>query len=75
MLLGKIMERIKANKEKTAIITDDKPFTYEDLLSCYEDYAGVDGQTVYLCSYFKGSCGYRLLSTDSTGRVLYGHGE
>lgn len=41
MLLGKIMERIKANKEKTAIITDDKPFTYEDLLSCYEDYADI----------------------------------
>ena len=39
MLLGKIMERIKANKEKTAIITDDKPFTYEDLLF----YDGVDG--------------------------------
>ena len=30
MLLGKIMERIKANKEKTANITDDKPLTYED---------------------------------------------
>ena len=38
MLLGKIMERIEQNKEKTAIITDDKSFTYAELLEYYEYY-------------------------------------
>lgn len=32
------MERIEQNKEKTAIITDDKSFTYAELLEYYEYY-------------------------------------
>ena len=38
MLLGKIMERIEQNKEKTAIITDGNSFTYAQVLNCYDQY-------------------------------------
>lgn len=36
MLLGKIMERIEQNKEKTAIVTDGKAYTYNELLGAYK---------------------------------------
>ena len=38
MLLGKIMERIEQNKEKTAIVTDGKAYTYNELLGAYKSY-------------------------------------